>query len=121
MRIDHPPIIQKPKHLTEQLSTKIFETQLWATARPDAVKILNDSLTKKAFSRYFGIFQGKKPAKFIIAKNLGPDTRINVMFQYMPHWRADEVPELRRRLNNEEIQRALKIAKETGLINLVRD
>ncbi|MEM3068395.1 MAG: radical SAM protein [Nitrososphaerales archaeon] len=54
-----------------------------------------------------------------IVKNLGRDVRVNVMFQYTPHWRADEVPELRRRLNSDEMEQAVKIAKEVGLENFI--
>jgi putative pyruvate formate lyase activating enzyme len=56
-----------------------------------------------------------------ISGNLGPWTRVNLMFQYRPEWRASERPELRRRLTREETDEALKIAREAGLKNLVRD
>jgi len=62
-----------------------------------------------------------KPICEWIAKNLGPETRVNLLFQYTPHWRADEIPELRRRLTSEEMRRSLEIAKDAGLVNLVRD
>jgi putative pyruvate formate lyase activating enzyme len=55
-----------------------------------------------------------------IAGNLGPWTRVNLMFQYRPEWRARERRELGRRLNREEIEEARGIAREAGLINLVR-
>ncbi|MFB3889783.1 MAG: radical SAM protein [Candidatus Bathyarchaeia archaeon] len=54
-----------------------------------------------------------------IAKNLGAETRVNVMFQYRPEWRAHEVPELRRRLTGEEMARAVHIAEEAGLKNFI--
>lgn len=54
-----------------------------------------------------------------IAENLGQNTRINVMFQYRPEWRAHEVPELGRRLNSEEMQRAAQYAKQAGLTNYI--
>jgi putative pyruvate formate lyase activating enzyme len=56
-----------------------------------------------------------------IAENLGADTRVNLMFQYRPEWRAHERKELRRRLTREEINEALQITKEIGLKNLVQD
>jgi len=56
-----------------------------------------------------------------IVENLGIDTRVNLMFQYRPEWRANERPELRRRLTREEINEAIDISKEFGLINIVRD
>jgi putative pyruvate formate lyase activating enzyme len=55
-----------------------------------------------------------------IAGNLGPWTRVNLMFQYRPEWRAGERKELRRKLNRPEIEEALGIASEAGLKNLVR-
>lgn len=54
-----------------------------------------------------------------IAENLGRDTRVNIMFQYRPEWRAYEVPELRRRLTGAERRRALELAKEAGLANFI--
>jgi putative pyruvate formate lyase activating enzyme len=54
-----------------------------------------------------------------IAKNLSPWTRVNVMFQYRPEYRAQERKELGRRLTRQEKEEALKIAKEAGLKNLV--
>jgi len=55
-----------------------------------------------------------------IHDNLGPMTRVNLMFQYRPEWRARERPELSRRLNVAEITEARKIAEEVGLKNLVK-
>ncbi len=55
-----------------------------------------------------------------IAENLGPWTRVNLMFQYRPEWRARERRELRRRLTGEEIEGALEMAERAGLKNLVR-
>jgi len=62
-----------------------------------------------------------RPILMWIAENLGPDTRVNLMFQYRPEWRSHERKELRRRLTREEINEALQISKETGLRNLVHD
>ena len=55
-----------------------------------------------------------------IAENLGQWTRVNLMFQYRPEWRARERPELRHRLSRREIQEAVEIAEKAGLKNLVR-
>lgn len=55
-----------------------------------------------------------------IADSLGPWTRVNLMFQYRPEWRARERVELSRRLLNREINEARMIAEEAGLKNLVR-
>jgi len=55
-----------------------------------------------------------------IAENLGPWTRVNLMFQYRPEWRARERSELRQRLSRTQIKEAVMIAEEAGLKNLVR-
>jgi putative pyruvate formate lyase activating enzyme len=60
-----------------------------------------------------------KPILEWIAKNLGVNTRVNLMDQYRPEWRAYEIPELRRRLTREEFSEAIKIAKEVGLLNFI--
>jgi len=54
-----------------------------------------------------------------IAENLGIETRVNVMFQYRPEWRAYEILELRRRLTRDEMRRAIQLAKEAKLVNLI--
>jgi len=60
-----------------------------------------------------------KPILQWIAENLGVETRVNVMFQYRPEWQAYEVPELRRKLTKAEMQKALRLAEQAGLKNLV--
>lgn len=52
-----------------------------------------------------------------IAENLGKDIRTNVMFQYRPEWRANEIPELRRHLTHKETERAIELADLAGLTN----
>jgi putative pyruvate formate lyase activating enzyme len=47
-------------------------------------------------------------------------TRVNLMFQYRPEWRARERAELGRRLRAEEISEASQMAKDIGLVNLVK-
>lgn len=54
-----------------------------------------------------------------ISKNLGPTTRVNLMFQYRPEYRAHERRELRRRLTQLEMAEARGMAEEAGLRNLV--
>ena len=56
-----------------------------------------------------------------ISNNLGPMTRVNLMFQYRPEYRADEIEELKRRLTKSEIQEAIEISKKMGLKNLVKN
>jgi len=60
-----------------------------------------------------------KPILNWIAEKLGREARVNVMFQYRPEWRAYEIPELRRRLTREEMERAVRLAKEAGLVNFI--
>lgn len=60
-----------------------------------------------------------KPVLNWIAENLSVETRVNVMFQYRPEWRAYEIPELRRRLTRDEMERALQLAKEAKLTNII--
>ena len=60
-----------------------------------------------------------KPIINLIAENLGPDTRVNIMFQYRPEWKAYEIPELRRRLTKDEKKRAIQLAKESNLANFI--
>ena len=54
-----------------------------------------------------------------IAQNLGTWVRTNVMFQYRPEWRANEIPELRRTLTRDERERAIELAREAGLTNFI--
>jgi uncharacterized Fe-S radical SAM superfamily protein PflX len=41
------------------------------------------------------------------------------MFQYRPEWRANQIPELQRRLTNKEKQTAITLAKEAKLTNFI--
>lgn len=54
-----------------------------------------------------------------IAKNLGRGVRVNVMGQYRPEYKAQDFPELARRPSSEEMERALAIAREAGLENVI--
>jgi putative pyruvate formate lyase activating enzyme len=47
-------------------------------------------------------------------------TRVNLMFQYRPEWRARERPELSHRLTGTEITEARQMAEDIGLRNLVK-
>lgn len=60
-----------------------------------------------------------KPIVSWIAEKLGTETRVNLMFQYRPAWRAHEVPELRRRLTTDERRRAIQLAEESELENFI--
>lgn len=60
-----------------------------------------------------------KPIMNWIAENLGTETRVNIMFQYRPEWRAHEIPELRRRLTRDEMEKAIQLAGESKLANFM--
>ena len=60
-----------------------------------------------------------KPILQWIAEKIGAKTRVNVMFQYRPEWRAYELPELSRKLTKAEMEKALQLAEKAGLKNLV--
>jgi len=54
-----------------------------------------------------------------IAQHLGTGTRVNVMFQYRPEWRAKEIPELQRCLTTNERKKAIQLAEVAGLTNFI--
>jgi putative pyruvate formate lyase activating enzyme len=54
-----------------------------------------------------------------ISENLGPETRINLMFQYRPEWQAISTPELRRKLTENERRKAIRLAEKAGLKNFI--
>src|SRR3972149_625745 len=60
-----------------------------------------------------------KPTLNWIADNLGAETRVNLMFQYRPEWRAHEIPELHRRLTRAERKRAVQLAEKSRLKNFI--
>ena len=54
-----------------------------------------------------------------IVQNLGIETRVNLMFQYRPEWRAHQITELRRRLTGDERERSIRLVKKFGLTNFI--
>jgi putative pyruvate formate lyase activating enzyme len=60
-----------------------------------------------------------KPILKWIAEKMGIETRVNLMFQYRPEWRAHEIPELQRRLNRDEKEEAVRLANKAGLKNFI--
>ncbi len=60
-----------------------------------------------------------KPILHWIATNLGTDTRVNLMFQYKPEWKAQETSKLYRKLTKIEVKQAIQIAKDTKLKNII--
>ncbi|MCL2792186.1 MAG: hypothetical protein FWD87_03770 [Spirochaetaceae bacterium] len=55
-------------------------------------------------------------ARWVVSE-LGPDTHVNIMGQYMPMFRAHAHPPLDRRLTQEEFTQAMRWAREAGLRN----
>lgn len=60
-----------------------------------------------------------KPTLSWIAEHLGDETRVNLMFQYRPEWRAYLFPELNRRLTENERKKAVELVEESGLKNFI--
>jgi putative pyruvate formate lyase activating enzyme len=56
-------------------------------------------------------------ARFL-AREISPSTYVNVMDQYHPAYRAEETPELNRRVTRAETQAALEMARAAGLFRL---
>ncbi len=54
-----------------------------------------------------------------IARNLGAEIRVNLMYQYRPEWHARKLPELGRRLTLEEKRTAQGLAEKAGLKNCI--
>jgi putative pyruvate formate lyase activating enzyme len=53
-----------------------------------------------------------------IAQNLPKDTYLNIMSQYRPMYKAFEYPQISRRINKQEYEEAVSLARELGLTNL---
>jgi putative pyruvate formate lyase activating enzyme len=53
-----------------------------------------------------------------IAANLPRDTYVNLMSQYTPTYRAQDYPEIARRITRQEYEEAVNWARAAGLTNL---
>ena len=60
-----------------------------------------------------------KPILKWIAGNLGKDTRVNILEQYRPMYKAFMQPEIHKKLTMKEFQNVMRYAAELGLWNLV--
>jgi len=56
-----------------------------------------------------------------LAKEISPNTFLNVMDQYYPYFKAFQYPELSRRIINEEYQGAIRLARKSGFKRLYRE
>ncbi|MEM1689240.1 MAG: radical SAM protein [Candidatus Hadarchaeales archaeon] len=54
-----------------------------------------------------------------IAKNLGHETRVNIMDQYRPEYLAPKFEDINRRITVEEMDKALSYARKFGLKNII--
>lgn len=61
-----------------------------------------------------GLAGTKKVVEFI-AKELSPDSYVNIMGQYRPCYKAFDYPEIARRITAEEYEEAIGLAREVGL------
>lgn len=62
---------------------------------------------------------GTREVMAFIAREISPDTSINIMAQYYPAYRSSDYPELSRRITRDEFSSALEFAREIGLNRLV--
>jgi putative pyruvate formate lyase activating enzyme len=53
-----------------------------------------------------------------LAREISPDTYLNLMDQYYPSYKADHYPELTRRISSDEFREAVKSARRLGLNRL---
>jgi len=53
-----------------------------------------------------------------LAREISPNTYLNLMDQYRPCYKAKEYPELDRRITRAEFERAVRLAEEVGLTRL---
>jgi putative pyruvate formate lyase activating enzyme len=61
---------------------------------------------------------GTRQAMRFLAKEISPNSYVNIMAQYRPCGRASEVPALRRSITDEEFQEAIQMAHEEGITRL---
>lgn len=62
-----------------------------------------------------GGLAGTREVCRFLAREVSPDTYINVMGQYWPAWRAAGFPPLDRRVTTAEVEEAYRVAREEGL------
>ncbi len=61
---------------------------------------------------------GTREVMRFIAREISPNTYVNIMDQYRPCYRAVEYPPLNRRITREEYEEAIRIAMEEGIKRL---
>jgi len=61
---------------------------------------------------------GTRSVMNFIAENISPNTYVNIMAQYRPCWRADEIQALSRPVSRKECEEAMKAARAEGIVRL---
>ncbi|MDO8734167.1 MAG: radical SAM protein, partial [Elusimicrobiota bacterium] len=82
------------------------------------LQIKNDIATKGLLIRHLVLpenITGSRKVFEFIAKEISPKTYISIMAQYHPANRADEFPELQRKITSEEYSQVINWADEFGL------
>lgn len=84
------------------------------------LQIKNGIATKGLLIRHLVLpenIAGSQKVFEFIAKEISPKTYMSIMAQYHPANKADEFPELQRKITDKEYQQVLNWADELGLIN----
>ena len=64
---------------------------------------------------------GTEQTMSFLTKEISPDTYVNIMAQYRPHYRADTIPEISRPVNTREFREAINLARSCGIRRLDKD
>jgi len=56
-----------------------------------------------------------------LAQEISPDTYVNIMAQYRPHYQANTVPQISRTVNVREFREAINLARRYGIHRLDKD
>lgn len=67
-----------------------------------------------------GLAGTEKTVSFL-AQEISPDTYVNIMAQYRPHYQADTVPQISRPVNAREFREAINLARRYGIRRLDKD
>jgi len=87
------------------------------TAKPNADGIINRGLMIRHLIMPNNIGNTKKVMAWIGA-NLPKDTYVNLMSQYRPYYKANEYPEINRRITKAEYEQAIEATVAAGLTNV---
>ena len=62
--------------------------------------------------------ESRSLGRVILAKEISPNTYLNIMDQYRPCYKASDSPELNRRITTTEYVNAVQLAQNAGLCRL---